>query len=146
MTNAAMTTPTPTTSDLLLILAKRVESSMQPPARGAAAAATLREFAALPDLTDVAVTTLASAFLIVGTAREGDTPPVTARRSTCREFAHLLAPEVEWKAGDAVRAAALDLWAHFCHLPGEGPRYEAIRATANREHSDLVDACPPAVI
>lgn len=141
-----MTTQNPT-SALLLTLADRIEASMQPPARGAATANTLREFAAMPDLTGIAETTLAATFMLLGQAQVSDTPPTTARRATCRELAGLLNPNAGLLTyGAGGRGAALDLWAHFCNLPGAGPRHEAIRATANREHSELVDACPLASV
>ena len=136
------------TSSLLLTLAARVETSMQPPARGAATANTLREFAGMPDLTGVAETTLATTFMLLGQAQKvSDTPPITARRATCREIAGLLSPHAGLLTyGAGGRGAALDLWAHFCNLPGDGPRRVEIRATANREHSELVDACTQAAV
>lgn len=131
-------TNTNPTSALLFTLAARAEAALQPVARGAATANTLREFAAIPNLPTIDAADIISAFIIAGRSAPGDTPPITSRRATCRELADIMPGGQMGMA--SVSASALALWAAFDRIGGEGPRIDAIKATALREFHELVEA------
>jgi hypothetical protein len=133
-----MATTTNPTSSILLTLADRAEKALQPAARGTATANTLREFAAIPNLPAIDAADIISAFIIAGRAAPSDTPPITSRRATCRELADIM-PGGQMGIA-SVSAAALALWAAFDRIAGDGPRTDAIKATALREFKELVEA------
>ena len=133
-----------TTASLLLILADRTEGALQPTARGAATAGTLRAMAEIPGLPLVSPPDLIRALVILGQARAADAPPVAARRVTVRELADLV-PDGAAQIAE-VTAAALLLWAAFTRLPGTGPRIDAIQATARRELAELLVAADPSAV
>lgn len=133
-----MNTTTNPTSALLITLADRAEAALQPAPRGLATANTIREFAETPNLPNITAADLIGAFIIAGRAAPGDTPPVTARRATCRELADIT-PGGQMGMAE-VSASALALWAAFDRIGGEGPRIDAIKATAMREFKELVAA------
>lgn len=131
-----------TTIEILLTLADRAEASLQPPARGLATANTLREFAAIADLPAIEAHELVAAFIILGRPTDDDAPPVIARRATCRELADIIPGGVLGMA--TVSAPALCLWAAFDRIGGEGPRIDAIKATAMREFKEMVNVADKA--
>lgn len=125
-----------TTASLLLTLADRAEGAIQPAARGAATAGTLRALAAISGLPPVRPADLIAALVLLGQHRHEDPPPVAARRITVRELADLVPDGVAQIA--EVTASALLLWAAFTRIPGAGPRIDAIQATARRELAVLL--------
>jgi hypothetical protein len=129
-------------SAYLTVLADRAAQALQPEARGAATAATLRELAAIPGLPDIHPSSLVEALIILSQRQSGDLPPVAARRLTCRELSDITPGGTLSIA--SVSSEALLLWSAFTRLAGEGPRYDAIRATAQREFAELLAAADDA--
>ena len=149
--------PAPITPDYLTpILTERLE--IDPPARKTAVIASFVQVAALcPDR--IGRDSLLLAMRTLGVPREGDTPPVAARRSTCAAVAAAL----EWQPGemnaayDALPAPSgpndyaidgggfgpaevwfqvqIDAWAN-----SEDPRQRAMAATAARELEEIRNA------
>ena len=149
--------PGPITPDYLTaLLTERLE--MGPPARKEAVVASFAQVAALcPDR--LGRDSLLLAMRTVGVPREGDAPPVAARRATCAAIAAAL----EWQPGemnaayDALPPASaangyavdgggfgpaevwfqvqIDAWAN-----SDDPRQKAMAATAARELEEIRNA------
>lgn len=102
-------------------------------------AATAASFAQLAEIGGDASLTEADAkagFSRLGTPQEGDTPPIAARRLTCRQVADLLCPTTE-RPGRTARLASV-FEAVVTHFQGsDDPRQKAMAATAAREAAEL---------
>lgn len=125
-------------SVILLAVAAVVATSLQPPPRGQATAATLAEIAALPEVAGLPLTSLQArdAFLALTEPHADDTPPIVARRRTCGEIAAALPARPDAPGPVAPQAEAV--WsAVAAHFPGEDARAAAVRATWGREASEL---------
>lgn len=134
-------------TDLFLPAAAELQATAQPPGRGAAMASTLRAFAeqAKPDVR-YSASVMRLAYLLLGQHRGDDTPPVTARRSTCLEIAdaigaaHILGPRpAPGSINGAEMSGVLSWWAFATLTPGDDARSAAIRDTARRESAELDD-------
>lgn len=134
---------------LLLALAYLVERRLQPPPRGVATAATLREVAAMPEVAGLRLTALElrDGFLALVPAAEGDDPPTTSRRRTCQDIADAFPALLSMREA---APGAVALWrAVGQHFPGtDDPdpkvagRARAVRATWSREAAEIEARAP----
>ena len=126
-----------TATETFTVIAGIVESALQPPARGQATAATLRQFAAWcePSGCYLEQGDVECAYRLLAEAQADDEPgDVVGRRKTVGEIAALLAPAHD---------AALPRFAHamtqvVAALDGStDPREVTIRTTARREVDEI---------
>ena len=141
---------------LRLLLDARIQ--MEPPARKAAVIASFVQVARLIP-GKIGRDSLVLGMRVAATARDGDTPPVTARRATCAAVAEAL----KWRPGEMQQAfddislcadtpgingggledaakwfqAQIDAWAG-----SQDPRLAAMAATAARELAEVTDPLP----
>lgn len=105
-----------------------------PEGRANAIKATLTQIAGLYNAKNVAPRDLAAAFTLLGQDRDGDTPPVTARRATCRD----IAAAMNLTGGTAHQAgvwfdAQVSAW-----CGSSDPRQRAMAETARRELAEII--------
>lgn len=110
-----------------------------PEGRANAIRFSLKQIAALRSVDSVSQASLADAFRYLAIPREGDTPPITARRATCAQLADALRPGGIDTTGDQTRISAtpwflaqIDAW-----TGSEDPRLAAMAATAARELAEI---------
>lgn len=131
------------TTSTLHALADLAAERLLPTPRGAATAATLRQVGDLVDGLELLVLVpgdLAAAFAILGEPRVDDPPPITARRTTCRELGVLaqeLAAGREDIPTESPRTVIATWMAAAACMRADDPRQAAIAATLRREAQEL---------
>lgn len=140
-----------TTARETFLAAAEAASTLSPPARGAATAATFREIAALPafdegrhplsleDLGLALVTIWAHYAALLFQETEEERPKRLGRAKTLREIGEALRPGLpaSWHGS---REAARQAWEAVAEaFPGDDPRARAIRETWAREARYLAD-------
>lgn len=104
--------------------------------RRAATAATFAQFAQLAEEIPLTLEDAWVGFSRLGVLREGDTPPVQARRLTCRQVADLISQEPPLGGNPVALASVFEaVAAHF--LGSNDPRQKAMATTAAREAAEL---------
>lgn len=115
-----------------------IAAHLQPEARAFATATTFREIGDIGGDLPLTPADLAAGLELVAQPRGTDEPPpVSARRTTCREIAELLRQSGATE-GDPQRLAVVLLQVDACCGGSVAARYRAIAATAAREAAEIM--------
>jgi hypothetical protein len=132
---------------LLHCLAAEAEaerSTIYPASRAKAIASDLRELADEGNMAAmVTPSALRDLYLCLAEPQAGDSPAVVERRIACAEIAALPALEEVCREAprEAIRYEATEVLRRAAALEGEGPHFDAIRATAEREIVEVAARC-----
>jgi hypothetical protein len=129
-----------TEHDTLHFAAGLIETGLAPEGRAAATAATFRQLgdSAACDI-HLTLADLVAGLELVAASRDGDPPPVAARRKTCAEIAELVKPVAPGGNPECLAQVFRCIESHFSR--STDPRQLAIATTAAREAAEIEAAC-----